>query len=139
MDSVKKIIEIEGVKPESNGAIPVNVQDQNTRSLDLIFSKESSSTTITVAASKGDQSITLSNTTGFEDGKYIHLIDGDNFYTGFQVGSPVGNEIVNIDLCGDVLVIGRIGQVMIDQVVDQLLVILQVPCYGPLFIVVFHR
>jgi hypothetical protein len=86
---------------ESNGAIPVNVQDQSTRSLDLKFIKVlAPPTTISVAASPGDTTLTVTSTTGFADQVVVGLVKSNgssgNFYFGEQVGALSGS-IVTLD------------------------------------------
>lgn len=80
---------------ESNGGVPVNLQDQTTRPLIIKFNQVTNSTTLSVAAVMSEYEITVASTTGFVAGKYIILFDlvskNFSFYT--QVGAPVGNVI----------------------------------------------
>ncbi|RLI72288.1 MAG: hypothetical protein DRP02_02420 [Candidatus Gerdarchaeota archaeon] len=83
---------------EQNGAMPVNIQDQHSRALDLRFIKANAApTTLSVAASEGDLSVTVTSTAGFVDGASIAIFtpDGD-FYFGEQVGDVAGN-VVTLD------------------------------------------
>jgi hypothetical protein len=82
---------------EFNGAFPVNVQDQHSRSLDLKFLKVLAPiTTITAAVSPGDRELVVSDTTGFADQVVVGLSSGNGksqFYFGEQVGALVGNTV----------------------------------------------
>jgi hypothetical protein len=80
---------------ESNGAIPVNVQDQHTRALDLKFLKTTAAiTTLSSAASKGDRTIDVTVTTGFIAGVTVGLSTPEGlFYFGEQVGAISGNTV----------------------------------------------
>ena len=83
----------EGAKV-TNGGLDVNVQDQNTRGLDLRFSRAiAAATTPSVAISADDSTITLTSTTGFTDGTWVCLAEGDDFYFGTQLGAPAGSVI----------------------------------------------
>lgn len=83
----------EGVKV-TNGGLDVNIQDQNTRSLDLFFVTDlAASTTPSVAISIDDVSITLTSTTGFASGVMVKIEEGDTFYYGTQLGAAVGSVI----------------------------------------------
>ena len=81
---------------ESNGAIPVNIQDQTTPPFDLYFiQSQAVPTTLLVNASIDDLTINLSSTVGFVDGSYVGIFcpDENRFYFGTQIGSPIGNSI----------------------------------------------
>jgi hypothetical protein len=79
---------------ESNGAIPVNVQDQHTLALDLFFIKQNNATTLNGAISPDDTTITLTDTTGFVDGVRVGIFSSTGiFYFGQQVGAPSGSDI----------------------------------------------
>lgn len=83
-----------GIPRESTGAIPVNVQDQHSRAVDLSFTKQLADTTITVQADPDDTTLTLASTTGFVDGVVVFLTDGAGLYTwAEQVGAPAGSVI----------------------------------------------
>ncbi len=83
---------------ESNGAIPVNIQDQHTQALDLHFIQvQESATTLTVQADPGDTTITVASTTGFVAGNVVGLVSGaGDFYFGKQVGA-VAEQVVTLD------------------------------------------
>lgn len=87
-----------GVPLESNGAVPINIQDQHTQSLDLDFIQaQGVPTTITVEASPEDTQITVSDTTGFIAGNIVGLFTSTGqFYFGTQLGAPVGS-VINLD------------------------------------------
>ena len=78
---------------ESNGAIPVNVQDQHSRALDLRFIKAlASPTTLSAQADPEDTSITVTSTTGFADGVTVAIFTSTgDFYFGEQVGAVSGS------------------------------------------------
>lgn len=79
---------------ESNGAIPVNIQDQTSRALDLFFIQSQNQTTLTDQADPNATSIKLTDTTGFTAGRKIGVFSGSgNFYFGNQLGAPVAGEI----------------------------------------------
>lgn len=82
---------------ESNGGVPVNIQDQTTRLLDLYFLKvdPASFTTLSADAAPNDRTVTLTSTTGFVAGSMIGLSTAteSKFYFGVQLGAPVGNVI----------------------------------------------
>lgn len=82
---------------ESNGAIPINIQDQHTRSLDLPFIKANAQpTTLWVGAVINSYTINVTSTTGFVDDSVIFIASGENFYIGRQIGAVSGN-IVTVD------------------------------------------
>lgn len=91
---------VEIVSPlESNGAIPVNIQDQHSRALDLFFGQIGDLTTLSVLADSNNMTLTLTDTTGFVDGVTVGIFsiaDPEVFYLGTQLGSPVGN-VITID------------------------------------------
>jgi len=79
---------------ESNGAIPVNIQDQHSLALDLNFIKQNNITDLDGAISPEDETITLTDTTGFVDGVIVGIFSSTGiFYFGKQVGAPAGNVI----------------------------------------------
>ena len=83
---------------ESNGGIPVNIQDQHTRALDLHFIKAAGvPTTLTTQAEPEDKTITVASTAGFVAGTVIGIFSGaGEFYFGKQVGA-VSGQIVTLD------------------------------------------
>ena len=79
---------------ESNGAIPVNIQDQHTLALDLNFIQSQGSTSLAANADSNDTTLTLIDATGFVDGNVIGLFSSTGiFYFGQQVGAAAGNVI----------------------------------------------
>lgn len=90
VDGKLKHIEI-----ESNGAIPVNVQDQHTQALDLPFIKATGiPTTLSVQTALGDRTVTVADTTGFVAGNVVAMFQPFGpFYYGKQIGAPAGNVI----------------------------------------------
>jgi hypothetical protein len=84
---------------DEHGNLMVNVQDQTTRVLDLYFGQLQDLTTLSVQADIDDLTLTLTDTTGFVDGKTIGIFsidDPDIFFLGVQIGAPVGN-VITID------------------------------------------
>ena len=88
---------------ESNGAVPINIQDQTSRALDLKFLLSQGQDTLSVQADPEDTTITLTDSTGFVDGNVIGIFCpcGD-FFFGTQIGAPSGN-IVTLDTPIDVI------------------------------------
>lgn len=79
---------------ESNGARPVNIQDQHSRILDLSFISLKGQTTLLSSASPEDETIDVSSTTGFVDGNTVGIFDtSGNFFFGHQIGPPVGDTV----------------------------------------------
>lgn len=82
---------------ESNGAIPINIQDQHTRAFDIKFALMPNTTTITVQANPDDNTITVSGTTGFVDGIAVRLNSVTDLpFIAHQVGAIAGN-VVTLD------------------------------------------
>lgn len=81
---------------ESNGAIPVNIQDQTSPPLDLFFIQAlGAPTNLSNNISIDDRTITIGNTTNFIDGTYVGIFcpEENRFYFAEQQGAPVGNNI----------------------------------------------
>lgn len=80
---------------ESNGAIPVNIQDQHSRILDLDFIQvQAPPTTLIDNVTTGDLEINVTSTTGFVDGNTVGIFSSEGeFYFGKQVGAVAGNTI----------------------------------------------
>lgn len=79
---------------ESNGAIPVNIQDQHSLAIDLNFIQSQGATTLSLDISAEDNTITLTDATGFVDGNVIAIFSSAGiFYFGQQVGVAAGNVI----------------------------------------------
>lgn len=77
---------------ESNGAVPVNVQDQHTKALDLRFIKAlASPTTLAANAAVGALTISVTASAGFADGVTVAVFSpAGDFYFGEQVGATAG-------------------------------------------------
>lgn len=86
------------VKYYTGGAKDVAIQDQTSRPIIVKFNEVSNSTTLSVAAVKGEYTITVASTTGFVDGKYIIMFDpaSENFSFYTQVGAVAGS-VVTLD------------------------------------------
>lgn len=79
---------------ESNGAVPVNIQDQTSKALDLYFIKAAAQTTLTSDITPEDTTIDLTSATGFVDKNAVGIFSSvGQFYFGKQVGAPAGNTI----------------------------------------------
>ena len=79
----------------TNGGLDVNVQDQHTRALDLLFIQAAGvPTTLSVESVPDTRTVTLTSTTGFVAGIYVGVFSlGADFYLGQQLGAPAGNVI----------------------------------------------
>ena len=84
-----------GVPRESNGGVPVNVQDQHSKMLDLDFIRSLGATTLAANAEPNDRTITLTDATGFSAGDVIGVFSAGTglFYFGEQIGASAGNVI----------------------------------------------
>ena len=81
---------------ESNGAAPVNIQDQTSPPFDLYFIQATgTSTTVGTAPSIDDTTLTLASATGFVDGTYFGVFNAANnrYFFASQVGAASGNDI----------------------------------------------
>lgn len=80
---------------ESNGAIPVNIQDQHTPTVIVPLSEVINTTNLSDATTLNDLTINITNTDGFIDGVFIVIADPINgrYYISHQIGDPVGNVI----------------------------------------------
>ena len=79
---------------ESNGGIPVNLQDQTSRMLDLWFLKGlAAPTTLSVTAVVNAYTITVAATTGFVAGCTVAITTQTGYYFGRQIGAVAGNVI----------------------------------------------
>lgn len=78
---------------ESNGAVPVNIQDQHSLALDFRFIQPVDSTTTSANAEPNDMTITLTDTTGYVDGNVVGIFQTGIFYFGRQIGAPAGSVI----------------------------------------------
>lgn len=66
---------------ESNGAVPVNIQDQTSPLFDLYFSQVIGvPTTLSVAAVKGSYQITVTSAAGFSVGSYLGVFGGGRYF-----------------------------------------------------------
>jgi hypothetical protein len=83
------------VPREDNGGVPVNVQDQATKMLNLFFIQPlGDSTTLAVPSVVDSRTINVADATGFVDGNYLGIFAGlGKFYFGTQLGAPAGNVI----------------------------------------------
>jgi hypothetical protein len=86
---------------EANGGLAINIQDQTTTALDNYFVQYTQApTTLAVAASPGDYTITLTDATGFVAGNTVGLPNlvppYDNSYFGTQLGAPAG-AVITLD------------------------------------------
>jgi hypothetical protein len=79
---------------ESNGAIPVNIQDQTSPAFDIFFMQVDNDTQTTLAQNYfiDDQLINLTNATGYTPGQLLNIFEGSNYYYG-EIISVNGNEI----------------------------------------------
>ncbi|MCK5019198.1 MAG: hypothetical protein KAS32_19215 [Candidatus Peribacteraceae bacterium] len=82
---------------DPDGNVLVNIQNQHTAALDLDFLKVlAAPTTITVATSPEDRTITIANTTGFVDGVMVAMASADvgaKPYFSRQIGAVSGNVV----------------------------------------------
>jgi hypothetical protein len=78
--------------------MPVMNLDDETDPVIVYFNKRTHQTTLSVAGTIGDRTITVSDTTGIVDGKYLVIFNPDEvrFTAFFVVGAPVGN-VVTLD------------------------------------------
>lgn len=94
------IREIEIASPlESNGAIPVNIQDQHSRAFDFFFSQDvGSPTTLTTDTAEGDYAISCTTGHGLIALDHLTMFDTvtQRGYTG-EVVSVAGDNTVNLD------------------------------------------
>ena len=86
---------------ETNGAIPVNIQDQHTRALDIPFIQNLTPTTLSAKASPDDKTVTVTSTAGFTADASVVIAGGGEFYYGKQVGAVAG-QVVTLDTPIDV-------------------------------------
>ncbi len=99
LDPVTGGLPVHIISPLEGENLPVAVQDQHTRSLDLKFRRSTAPpTTLSVAAAPNDRTITVANTTGLIPGAHIIITSGGAgyFYQGAQVGVVAGN-VVTLD------------------------------------------
>jgi len=84
---------------ESNGAVPVNIQDQHSRAFDVFFSQDvGSSTTLTTDVVEDAYVISVTTGHGLIQGDFFVLIDpvGQRGWTGIVI-TVAGNNTVNVD------------------------------------------
>ena len=84
------------VPRETNGGMPVNLQDQTSKMLDLRFIRaKGNQTTIKVATTPDSLTIDINDTTGFTDGNRVGIFcpATGEFYFGNQIGAPSGDTI----------------------------------------------
>ena len=82
-------------KHETDGAYSTVKQDNYAPAIIAHFNQVTNSTTLSVAAVQFAYTITVTDTTGFVDDKYIVLFDvvSNRFSTFHQIGAPAGNVI----------------------------------------------
>jgi hypothetical protein len=80
---------------ETNGSVPVTLQDQTTPTLIVPLNQVSNTTTVLNVGTIDTNTIDVTVTTGFVDGAFIVIADLSNnrYYTGKQVGAIAGNTI----------------------------------------------
>lgn len=80
---------------ESNGAVPVNIQDQTSAMKDLYFVKSlGNQTTVKTLVTTDTYTVELDSATGFVDGTYIGIFcSNGQSYFGTQIGAPSGTTI----------------------------------------------
>lgn len=114
VDSSGKVWEL-----EENGAMPVNIQDQHTDTIDIKFSQLTNTTTISANASTGDRTLTITDTTGFVDGKQLAILSSEGVIIVQQIGVPSGNVItIDTPLPNDVLAGTTIRSSIINMAVN---------------------
>jgi len=96
--NLQDIIKVKIVAPlESNGAVPINIQDQHSPALDLYFSQFISDLTLQENVTVGDYDINLTTGHGVVAGNQIEFIDNVNG-RGFLVEAVTsGVNIVTVD------------------------------------------
>lgn len=105
---------------ETNGALPVNVQDQTTLSVILPLTQKLAETTLALGTSVNDTSITVTSSTGFVIGKRARIIGvTSQWAVCVRVLNIVGN-VLTIDTpldfaftAGDIVVAGN-GNMAVD-------------------------
>jgi hypothetical protein len=81
---------------DSNGNVPVSIQEQTTESFDLDMQELTDTTTLAADPAIGDMTVTLTDTTGFVDGVYVGLYSATDFSFYHQVGAPAG-AVITLD------------------------------------------
>jgi hypothetical protein len=77
-------------------ARPRTIVDQTSQALNLYFGLLQNFTTLSAQSNPEDTTLTLTDTTGFIDGRTVGIFSGDDpdvFYLGRQLGAPAGNVI----------------------------------------------
>ncbi len=95
--------------------VPVAIQDQHTRPLDLFFTTtagQGAPTTIAVETAIDDMQITVADDASFPDGQFFGIFGGDptvpQFYFGTVIGTPAGNVIQVDSLMDSVFAVGSV-------------------------------
>jgi hypothetical protein len=100
MDLTAQQADVTIVSPlESNGAIPVNIQDQHSRAFDVFFQQDvGSPTTLTTDVIEDAYSISVTTGHGLIQGDLFVLIDpiGQRGWTGIVI-TVAGDNTVNVD------------------------------------------
>lgn len=80
---------------ESNGAVPINIQDQHSKALDLEFIQPiGDPTTLAAPIVADDRTLTLTSTAGFEDDGVVGVFTPEGQFTfAQQLGAPDGSVI----------------------------------------------
>jgi len=82
---------------ESNGAIPVNIQDQHTPVIIAKFSQTHDSTTLASPVVINDRTINITNASGFVVGDYITLFNPDAVRFSLFTAIGVSGNIITLD------------------------------------------
>ena len=87
-----------GVTAESNGGLPVNLQDQTTPPIFVKMSNVTNTTTLGAVVAIDDTSITVASDVGINVGDYLGLFNlvTDRFYVGTVLAKP-GANVLNLD------------------------------------------
>jgi hypothetical protein len=91
------------IPKESNGGVPVNVQDQTSRILDLYFIQQlQAPATLAVETVPDTYTFEVTDSTGFVDGDYVGIVcPSGEFFFANQIGAPVAN-VITVDTPIDV-------------------------------------
>ena len=83
---------------ETNGSLPVTLQDQTSPTVIVPLNKVSNTTTLSALAVLDTYTVTVTSTTGFVNGAFIVIADlvNNRYYTGQQVGAVAGS-VVTLD------------------------------------------
>jgi len=91
-------VKVEIVSPlESNGAIPINIQDQHTPIVIAKFSQTHDSTTLASPTVINDRTINITNASGFVVGDYITLFNPEAVRFSLFTATGVSGNIITLD------------------------------------------